>query len=56
VVTHRPQVAWFIVHSLNEAAARVMVADLAAAGYRVEYRPGAWMSADVILAAGGIEA
>ncbi len=53
VVANRPRVGRFIVHSLNEGAATPMVADLQAAGYSAEYRPGAWSSADAILAGRG---
>jgi hypothetical protein len=52
VVAQRPAVGRFIVHSLNQGAAEQMVADLQAAGYPAEYRPGAWTNADYILGTG----
>ena len=51
VVANRPAVGRFVVHSLNEAAAVQMVADLRAAGYPADYVPGAWMTADIIVGA-----
>ena len=52
VVANRPAVGRFIVHSLNQGAAEQMVADLQAAGYPAEYRPGAWTNAHEILGTG----
>lgn len=49
MVTHSPAVGYIIVHSLNGAAARLMVAALREVGYRADHVPFAWASAHLIV-------
>jgi len=56
IAANRPQVGWFVVHSLNTPAGRAMQADLEDAGYGAAYLPWAWMRADTILRQSGVAA
>ena len=53
IAANRPQVGWFVVHSLNTPAGRAMQADLEDAGYEADYLPWAWQRADSILRQNG---